>query len=458
MKMTILIVLALCLCVVGITVSADAQTTENANTRRVFPYDYKIDDLPNGLRVVTVPTDYPNLVAFYMVVNAGSRNEVEAGKSGYAHFFEHLMFRGSENYTPAQRDAIMKKAGAASNAYTSDDRTVYHQTFAKEDLEQIMKLQADAFQRLKYAQPEYKTEALAVLGEYNKNSASPIFKMYEVLRETAFKTHTYSHTTMGYIKDIENYPTQYDYSWQFFNRFYRPEYTTLIVVGDVKQPEVLALTQKYFGDWKPGSYKPQITAEPVQTEARTAHVEWTSPSLPHVAVAYKAPAFSDTEKDKAALDLMSAIAFGENSDLNVKLVKKEQKVDFISPDLESHINPELFSVFARVKSESDVEYVKNEIDQTFKRFTKEPIAQKQLDETRSRMRYGFALAMNSNDAIAGTLAPFIALRRTPDAIDKLFAVYDSITPQDVQRIAAKYFTDNNRTVVTLATKKAAAED
>ena len=178
-------------------------TGSSAQARRVFPYDYKTDDLPNGLRVVTVPTDYPNLVAMYVVVSAGSRNEVEPGKSGYAHFFEHLMFRGSENYTPAQRDEILKKAGAASNAYTTDDRTVYHQTFAKEDLDQIMRVQSDAFLRLKYAQPEFKTEALAVLGEYNKNSASPPFKMYEVLRETAFQTHTYSHTTMGYIKDIE---------------------------------------------------------------------------------------------------------------------------------------------------------------------------------------------------------------------------------------------------------------
>src|ERR671914_1721473 len=181
MKLLILFMLLLC---VPLSVVAQAQE------RKLFPYDYTIDDLPNGLRLVTVPTDYPNLVSVYIVVAAGSRNEVEAGKSGFAHFFEHMMFRGSENYTSEQREKIFTRAGAETNAYTTDDRTVYHATFSKADLEAIMRVEADRFLRLKYTPAHYKTEALAVLGEYNKNSASPFFKMNEVLRETAFKKHT----------------------------------------------------------------------------------------------------------------------------------------------------------------------------------------------------------------------------------------------------------------------------
>src|SRR5215510_487012 len=170
---------------------------------RLFPYDYTIDDLDNGLRLVTVPTDFPNMAALYIVVQTGSRNEVEPGKSGYAHLFEHIMFRGSENYTPAQRDLIMKKAGADSNASTNAERTTYYATFSKEDLDPVLKLEADRFQKLKYPEPAYKTESLAVLGEYNKNSADPTEKLYEVLRATAFTKHTYAHTTMGFLKDIQ---------------------------------------------------------------------------------------------------------------------------------------------------------------------------------------------------------------------------------------------------------------
>ena len=427
--------------------------TVHAQAKKVFPYAYKVDDLPNGLRVVTVPTDYPNLVALYIVVGAGSRNEVEKNKSGYAHFFEHLMFRGSENYPPGSFDVVMKKAGASSNASTWDDKTIYHETFAKEDLDAVMRLEADRFQRLKFSEEQFKTEAGAVLGEYNKNSASPTFKMYEVLRETAFNNHTYSHTTMGYLEDIKDYPNQYAYAWQFFNRFYRPENTTMIVVGDVKQAEVLAMVKKYWSDWKGGDFTVQIPREAAQTKPRSKHIDWNSPTLPHVAVAYRAPSFSETEKDKAALDLLALIAFGGNSDLYQKLVLTEQKAEWIDPDFSNHIDPELFTVWSQVKDEKDLNYVRDEILKTYKKYTTDLIAQKLLDETRSRLRYGFVMGMNSNDSIASALAQYIALRRSPETVDKVFALYDSITPEDIRAIAAKYFVESGQTIITLSSKK-----
>src|SRR5207253_9419257 len=288
-----------------------AQQKEN----KLFPYSYAIDDLDNGLRLVTVPTDFPNMIALYIVVQTGSRNEVEPGKSGYAHLFEHVMFRGSENYTPEQRDLILKKAGAESYATTNADRTTYYETFSKEDLESVMKLEADRFQRLKYPESSYKTESLAVLGEYNKNSADPTEKLEEVLHETAFTAHTYRHTTMGFLKDIQDMPNQYDYSLQFYNRFYRPEHTTITLVGDVTHDNALALTKKYFGEWKSGNYRANMPLEPAQTEPRHASVAWAAPTLPWIAVAVKGPAYSDEKKDKAALDLLSPMAFGSNSEL-----------------------------------------------------------------------------------------------------------------------------------------------
>ncbi|HYY56548.1 MAG TPA: pitrilysin family protein [Pyrinomonadaceae bacterium] len=420
--------------------------------RKLFPYAYTIDDLPNGLRLVTIPTDYPNLVALYIVVSTGSRNEVEPGKSGYAHLFEHLMFRGSENYTPEQRDEILKRAGASSNAYTTDDRTVYHEVFSKEDLDQVMKLEGDRFQHLKYEEAAYKTETRAVLGEYNKNSANPGSKLYEKLRETAFGTHTYSHTTMGFIKDIEDMPNQYNYSMEFYKRYYRPEYTTIIIAGDVTHQQALDLTKKYFGAWQRGNYVPQIPKEPEQTAPRTAHVDWTSPTLPYLVVGFRGPAFSDTQKDKAALDLLAQIAFGDNSELYQKLVLKEQKVDFVGPSFDDQMDPELFSIFSRIKDQKDVDYVRDQILATFEQYKKDLISQAKLDATRSRLRYGFALSFNSSEAIANNLAPYIALRRTPETINILFALYDTITPEDIRAAAQKYFVEKNRTIVTLSTK------
>jgi zinc protease len=443
MKLFTLALLLLCL-----PLAVWAQTKE----RKIFPYNYTIDDLPNGLRLVTIPTDYPNLVALYIVVQTGSRNEIEQGKSGYAHLFEHLMFRGSENFTPAQRNEILKRAGASDNASTWDDKTVYYDIFSKEDLDKVMQLQADAFQRLKYSEDAYKTETRAVLGEYNKNSANPTSKLYEVMRATAYKKHTYSHTTMGFIEDIEDMPNQYQYSLEFYKRYYRPEYTTIVVVGDVTQARALELTRKYFGDWKRGNYKPQIPAEPEQTEARTASIDWPSPTNPYVAVAFRGPAYSDENKDKAALDLLASIAFGENSDLYQRLFLKEQKVDSWDVSFDNQIDPELFSVTARVKDPKDMDYVRDQILETFKRYTTESVPQDKLDATRSRMRYSTALSMNSSQAIARAISPYVALRRTPETINKLFNLYDQVTPADIRAAASRYFVERNRTIVTLAQK------
>ncbi len=425
---------------------------QQTGQRKIFPYKYAVDDLPNGLRLVTVPTDYPNLDALYIVVTAGSRNEIEPGKSGFAHFFEHMMFRGSENYTPEQREEIFKRAGAETNAYTTDDRTVYHATFSKEDLDQIMRAEADRFQRLKYTPAQFKTEAKAVKGEYDKNSANPFYKIREVLRETAFKKHTFSHTTMGYLKDIEDMPNQFDYSRQFFQRFYRPEYTTIVLVGDVTRDGALDMTKRYWGEWKRGDYKTEIPGEPAQNEARTAQIEWASPTLPHVAVAFRGPRYADDSRELAALDLFESIAFGENSEIFQRLLLKEQKVDLLDTSFGHQMDPELFTVYARVKDPSDVGYVRDQILKNFERYKAELIPQERLDATRSRMRYGFAMRMNSNSAIAAAIAPYVALERTPETLNELFETYQRVTPEDIREAARKYFREESRTIVTLATK------
>jgi zinc protease len=420
---------------------------------KIFPYKYFMDDLPNGLRLVTVPTDYPNIVALYIVVGTGSRNEIEPGKSGFAHLFEHLMFRGTERTPPQQYNAALKRAGADSNAYTEDDRTVYHTVFSKEDFDQILSLEADRFQNLKVPVDLFKTETRAVLGEYNKNASSPTRKLYEVLRDTAFNGHTYKHTTMGYLRDIENFPNEYNYSLDFFKRYYRPEYTTIVVAGDVNHDNVLELVKKYWGNWQRGSYVPDIPAEAVQKAERTAHVDWPQPTLPWVAVSFKAPAYSDEQKDKAALDLIGSLGFSPTSELYQRLVIKEQKVDVLAPDFEDHRDPYLVTVIARVKDAKDVAYVRGEIIKTFDSYKTQLVAKDKLDAVKSNLRYSFALSLDNSEAIAANLAPFIALRRTPETVNKVYEIYSAITPEDLQAMAKKYLIPEHRTIVTLSQKE-----
>src|SRR5688500_9110776 len=249
----------------------------------VLPFKATERTLANGLKVIVVPTGFPNLVSVQIPVQTGSRNEVEPGKSGFAHFFEHLMFRGTPSMPPEKYRQIMGKAGARDNASTGDDYTHYYATFAKEHLEQVIAVYADMFQHLAYSEADFKTEARAILGEYNKNSANPIQKLIEAQRERYFQTHTYKHTTMGFIRDIENMPNEYAYSKLFFDRWYRPQNTALVIAGDVAPEQVLPLVEKYWAGWKAGTAGlAQIPKEPAPKGPMYVHVPWASDTLPFV--------------------------------------------------------------------------------------------------------------------------------------------------------------------------------
>ncbi len=417
--------------------------------RKIFPYPYTQDDLPNGLRVVTVPTDYPNIVALYIVVQTGSRNEVETGHTGFAHLFEHLMFKGTEKFSQQQYNNAIKRMGAESNAFTTDDFTCYYTVFSKEDLPGVLAMEADRFQNLKFSEGEFKTETLAVLGEYNKNASSPFVKLNEALRETAYSAHTYRHVTMGFLKDVQDMPNQYDYSVKFFNRYYRPEYTTIVVAGDVKQRMARDLVVKSWGGWKRGDYKPEIPVEPTQDAPRTQQVAWSAPSLPLLAVAFKGPAYNDSTTDTAALDALSYLAFSENSELYQKLIIREQKADALFASPPKQVDGGLFQVLARVKSPADVDYVRDQILATIHDLQEKPVDQDRLDGVRKHIRYALALSMDNSETIAQIIAGYVALRRTPDTMNRLFDRYAELTPTDVQHAAAKYLTDNSRTIVTL---------
>lgn len=417
--------------------------------QKIIPYPYVQEDLPNGLRLVSVPTDFPNIVAVYIVVQTGSRNEVEAGHTGFAHLFEHLMFRGTEKFPAAKYNDTLQRIGASSNAFTTDDYTCFYTVFSKEDLPAVLEMEADRFQNLKYSEPEFKTEALAVLGEYNKDASSPFSKLEETLRDTAFTTSTYKHTTMGFLKDVQDMPNQYEYSLKFFDRYYRPEYTTILVVGDVRPKAVRQAVDKFWSAWKHGSYKPDVPAEPPQDGPRDAHVDWSGPTLPILDIAFKSPAYNDASRDSAALDALAYLAFSPTSDLYQKLVVQEQKADALFGGAEDHVDPYMFEIMARVKKPADMDYVRGEILAAIKTFQDKPVDAARLESVKKHLRYSAALRMNASDAIASSLASYIALRRTPDTMNRIYEQYSQLTSEDVQKAAAKYLVENSRTIVTL---------
>jgi zinc protease len=360
-----------------------------------------------------------------------------------------MMFRGTKQFPPEKYQATLKQAGAAQNAYTTDDRTVYHTTFSKDHLETMLRMEADRFQNLEYSEAAFRTEALAVLGEYNKNSSSPSWKIHETVRDLAFDKHTYQHTTMGYIEDIKDMPNEFQYSRQFFDRYYRPEYTVMIVSGDVNSTQTKAFVEKYWGGWKRGTHKTEIPAEPEQKEARTGNIDWPTPTLPWVVASFRVPAYSDTEKDIAALDVLSFLGFSESSPLYRKLVLEEQKVDALFGYYENHMDPYLFTIQARVKKKEDMDAVREAVLSTLAGFKDTLVSPQRLDQVKKHLRYSFALGMDNSEAIASTLAHYVALKPTPETVNRLYDLYSKVTPEDIREVARKYFVENGRSIVTL---------
>lgn len=415
----------------------------------IFPYPIEKTTMENGLQVVTVPYNSPGLASFYIVVRVGSRNEVEEGKTGFAHFFEHMMFRGTEKYSKEEYSEALKAIGAAANANTWFDRTVYHMTGNAEMLDKMFELESDRFMNLKYSEEDFKVEAGAVKGEYTKNYASPFMKLYEKTYNTAFTEHTYSHTTIGFWEDVVDMPNQYEYSLQFFDRYYRPEYCTIVVVGDVTSEQVNNLSQKYFGDWKRGSFTQEIPTEPQQMETRYAHIQ--EQAFPPVLwLAYKQPAFSVENKDMAALDILATMAFSEKSPIYKKLVVEERKVRQLSAGGLNTVDPGLWSVQAVLVDKSDLSYVKNEIDQVIEQMKAGEIDSTLLVETKSNLKYSYAMGIDSPDAIANSLSWYIWLTGDPNAVNEAYANYDAVTPEDIQRVANQYLITDQLTVSTIS--------
>ncbi len=422
---------------------------DKMSEKKILPYPIFQKKLDNGLNVVTIPFESPGIASFFILVRVGSREEVEPGKTGFAHFFEHMMFRGTEKYSKELYNEILKSIGAAANANTSIDRTLYHMTGNSTMLDKMFELEADRFMHLKYSIQDFKTEAGAVKGEYTKNYSNALQKLYEVTMDTAFEKHTYRHTTMGFFKDIVDMPNQYEYSIEFFNRFYKPENTTIIVVGDAKPEQVNELASNYFGMWKRGNYVAKIPVEPTQT--RTKYVHLQVPNFPpQLTLSFKANAFNDSDIEVASLDLLTSVLCSERAELKKKLVIQEQKLRDLGAGYNLARDKNLIEFDATLVKQEDLQYAKDEILKAIEKLKITPVDATYLAEIKSRAKYSFAMRMDSPDVIANSIAYFTWLSGDPESINRYYALIDKISPQDISNAAKKYLIPTGLTVSTIS--------
>lgn len=418
---------------------------------RTLPFTPEQSALPNGLKVVTVKTDHPGLVMYYTVVRVGARDEVEAGRSGYAHFFEHMMFRGTPTISPDEFGATLARHGADNNAYTTRDFTAYFTVGPKAALDDFIRLDADRFQHLAYDEAVFKTEAGAVLGEYNKAFGNPEMKLYEVLLDTAFARHTYKHTTIGFVADIKAMPEGFAYAQQFFKRFYTPDNCTVVVVGDVDHAEVLAKVTAAYGGWQGTRHTSAIPAEPPQTEKRTAHVTWDNPTPAYLNVAWKVPGFTTANRDAAAVEVTAALLFGETSPLYQRLVLKEQRALSLSHTGGWHKADEhLLAVQIKHADAADRDGLVADIEAAVAALAQGPVDPKALADTRDHLRYGQLLGLQAVTDVGDLLAGVVGVSGEVTDAEKHLANIAAVTAEDVQRVAREFLAVQRETVASVA--------
>jgi zinc protease len=422
--------------------------------KKTFPFEFKKVQLENGFKAYLIKAGAPGQIAYVTVVRTGARDEAEPGRSGYAHFFEHMMFRGTTRYP--NYDAVTNKIGSMRNASTSNDFTNYYLVASSESLEQVIDLESDRFMNLNYTEAQFRTEAGAILGEFSQGRANPYSHLAEKIMDTAFDQHTYKHTTIGFEKDVRNMPEGYQYSVEFYRRFYRPENCVLLVAGDFDFKQAEQLIRKYYSAWKGGYKAAQIKPEPPQISPKTAKIDFAGRTLPILSVNYKGPAWSATDKLAVAAEALGMVAFGPNSEIYRKLVIQEQKVQSLNADFALMRDPQLLGVTALVSDPANITIVEKEIENAAAKFRRSLCDKKLLEDTKSAMKYGFLMRLETAQGVCFALQPIVVFTGGVEAIEDYFRTLESITPEDVRAAANRFLVENAKTTVTMTSAKEVA--
>ena len=420
-----------------------------AHAGTILPDGVQQKVLDNGLTVVALPLP-SDLVALQIWADVGSRHEVAAGTTGYAHFFEHLMFRGSENVSASAREERMLQLSAVDNAWTSTDHTCYHAIAPADRLASLLDLEADRFQHLALTPASVEQESGAVMGEFRKGASSPGTLLYETLYATAYTTHTYQHSTIGYEQDVLAMASGYDIAQRFYADHYRPDRTTVVIAGGIDPQVAIAAVEERMGGWAPAEVEPlPIPTEPAQAETRRAHIDWEGGATqPRVVLAWKGPAYDPASADSAALGLIEAMLSSETAPLHQALVKDKQLAWSLWSEAPAQVDPGLLTVAVRLRDGVAPEAVEAEVEAAIAALR--AVSPETLAETQAWARRRLLLSLDDPAGWASQVGWYAAQGFGPEGIEQHLDALMALQPADIQAAIDHWLVPGHKTVVTLS--------
>ena len=399
--------------------------------------------LPNGLKVILLENHKAPLVTFQVWYRVGSRNEAW-GKTGLSHMLEHMMFKGTERVGPEEFSRTIQENGGNDNAFTSYDYTAYFENLNADRVQVSIDLESDRMQNLLLREQDFRTERMVVMEERRlRTDDNPQAVLTEQVMATAFEMHPYHWPIIGWMEDIARFTLE-DLR-AYYKTYYNPINAILVVVGDFKKEELLPKIEKAFGSYPKGVAPAQEKdIDPPQIGERRLFVKREA-QLPSLVMGYHV--VNLREQDSYVLELIATLlSGGKSSRLYQSLVREKRLV--LSADADHSLtsrDPSLFTLSAELLPGKEVAEVEKAFDQEVERLQKEPVGKQELEKAKNQLEASFIFAQDSLFYQAMLLARHeIAI--SWKTIDDYLPSIRKVSPEDIQRVAKKYLTPDNRTV------------
>ncbi len=437
----------LLLCVVSVALAGVITLPPAAQAQtRVPRLNYRERTLPNGLKVYSVEDKSSPTVAIQVWYKVGSKDDPE-GRSGFAHLFEHIMFKATKNMKAEMLDRLTEDVGGFNNASTADDFTNYYEVVPSNYLETLLWAEADRLGSLVVDETNFKSERDVVKEEFRQRYlAQPYGRLFYLIEQRSFTRHPYKRPGIGSIEEL-NAATIEDVR-AFHSTFYRPDNATLVVVGDFDQKQLDAWIDKYFGRIpKPDRPMPRVTIEEPARKTEQRFMEYVpNVPLPAVAITYLAPpvATDDAQALRVAEAILSA---GESSRLYQSLVYQQQVAQeaFAIADLRE--DQGLFVFGAILASGKKTEEAERSLLAELKRMQEKPVTTAELEKAKNQLVTNQLRERETSDGKAGALSRAAVLLGDASRVNTDIDRLQGVTAADVQRVMRKYFTETNRVVI-----------
>jgi zinc protease len=416
---------------------------------------YEITTLPNGLTVVLSEDHSTPIVHVQLVYHVGSKNE-RPGRTGFAHLFEHLMFKGSKNVQPEAHTSMLASVGGQSNAYTTDDETVFWETVPAQYLPLSLWLEADRMATLRIDKDTFANERDVVKEERRMRiDNQPYGRLNEIIYDQAFTVHPYKHATIGSMEDLE--AASVEDVRDFYKTFYVPANATLVIVGDFETAQALTLVNNYMGRVpKSDRVVPRdIPQEPPQTKEKRVTLQEPWP-LPAVVVGYHVT--KDGNPDSYPLHIAAKVlSDGQTSRIYKKLVYEKQMAVAAFGNANLIEDPNLFYAVAIVQPGHTTQEVGDALIAEMERLRTEPITAHELQRAKNQFARDYIMGRESDQQKAGQLSHAVVIHNDVKTADAEFDIFQNMTAAEVQRVARTYFRAENRLVLTLMPSGKAAQ-